>query len=1087
MKQVGSLMVYFLLFLSLPILSQEKTTPTDKSKDTLSEIVRGFKWRSIGPALMSGRVVDIAVDPTNRNIWYVAAASGGVWKTRNSGTTWEPIFDSYGSYSIGCVTVDPNNHMVVWVGTGENNSQRSVGYGDGVYKSVDGGQTFTPMGLKESEHIGMIRVDPRDSNVVYVASQGPLWRDGGDRGLYKTTDGGKTWEKILEISPKTGVSEIHLDPRNPNILYAVAYQRRRHVWTLIDGGPESGLYKSTDAGKTWRKINQGLPEVDLGRIGLALSPIDPDVLYATVEAAMDKSGFYRSADGGEHWTRMSDYISSSPQYYQEIFADPHQFDRVYAMDTYLMVTDDGGKTFRRLGEKWKHVDNHAMVFDPVDPNHLIIGTDGGVYETWDRGQTYEFKANLPITQFYKIAADNALPFYNVCGGTQDNATQCGPSRTRNINGIMNRDWFITVFGDGFGPAFDPENPDIIYSQWQYGNLIRYDKKTGEILDIQPQESAEGPPLRWNWNSALIISPHSPSRLYFGAQVLFRSDDRGESWQPISPDLTRNLDRNRLPVMGRVWSVDAVAKNRSTSFYGNIVSLTESPLVENLIYAGTDDGLIQVTEDGGKNWRRIDKIPGVPEMSYVSDLEASVHDPDTLYATFDNHKRGDFKPYVLMSKDRGRTWKSIIGNLPTRGTVYTIVQDHVQKELLFVGTEFGVFFTNDEGMNWTQLKGGMPTIATLDLVIQRRENDLIAGTFGRGIYILDDYTPLRYLTPKIIQKEAHLFPIKKAWLYIQSRPLADEEKAFQGAGFFTAPNPPFGAIFTYYLKESLKTRKDERKEKEKQLAEKGQDIFYPSWEELKAEDREEPPQVFLVVRDTEGHVVRRLKGDTEKGIHRIAWNLRLPAYTPVSLEKDEDGPLAAPGSYTVSIESLYRGEWKNLASPFPFEVEPLDLGRLPAPERKALLEFQKRTGELQRAVTGAVESLKEAKKQINYIKRAITISPNVPLKLLDEARELEISILELEEKLFGDQTKSKRSEPAMPGIVERVQRVVFGHWDTTLSPTQTQVKNLDLALETFSTINKDLRAVLEQQLPALKKKLDEAGVPWTPGRSIPRNP
>ncbi len=458
-----------------------------------SELVSGLSLRGIGPALMSGRISDIAIDPVKRSTWYVAVASGNVWKTKNAGTTWEPIFDSYGSYSIGCIAVDPNNRHVIWVGTGENNSQRSVGYGDGVYKSLDGGKKFVNVGLENSEHIGKILIDPRNSDVVYVAAQGPLWSAGGDRGLYKTTDGGKTWTLVLEIDENTGVSEVHFDPRNPDILYAAAYQRRRHVWTLIDGGPESGIYKSTDAGANWKKINNGLPEGDRGRIGLAVSPINPDVVYAIVEAARDGSGFYRSEDGGENWTKKCDYVAVSPQYYQEIFADLHVFDRIYSMDVRTMVSDDGGKNFTRLGREWKHVDDHALALDPDDPDHLIIGSDGGLYETWDRGESWDYTANLPITQFYKLAVDNDVPFYNVYGGTQDNATQGGPSRTNNIHGIRNSDWYVTVGGDGFDPAIDPENPNIIYSQWQYGGLIRYDRKTGERIIIKPREEKDGPP------------------------------------------------------------------------------------------------------------------------------------------------------------------------------------------------------------------------------------------------------------------------------------------------------------------------------------------------------------------------------------------------------------------------------------------------------------------------------------------------------------------------------------------------------------------------------------------------------------------
>ena len=930
-------------------LAQEKPgdAPAAAGKDA---VYAGLPLRGIGPAFMSGRVSDIAVDPARRSTWYVVAASGGVWKTVNSGTTWTPIFDGYGSYSIGCVSVDPNNHLVVWVGTGENNSQRSVSYGDGLYKSIDGGTSFNKVGLESSEHIAKVLIDPRNSNVVYVAAQGPLWKAGGDRGLYKTTDGGKSWKAVLSISENTGVTDVLFDPRNPDILYAAAYQRRRHVWTLIDGGPESGLYRSTDAGQSWRKINKGLPDGDKGRIGLAISQVNPDVLYATVEAAKGQSGFFRSDNGGESWVKRSSYIASSPQYYQRIYTDPHVFDRVYAMDTLLHVSEDGGKDFHPLGERWKHVDNHALWIDPHDSDHLIVGCDGGLYETWDRGVNYRFAENLPITQFYKIALDNESPFYNVYGGTQDNATQGGPSRTNNVHGIRNSDWFVTVFGDGFDPVIDPTNPNIIYSQWQYGGLVRYDRRSQEVIDIKPQEDKNGPPLRWNWDSALIISPHSPTRLYYGAQILFRSDDRGDTWKAISPDLTRNIDRNKLKVMGRVWSVDAVAKNDSTSFYGTIVALAECPLVEGLIYAGTDDGLIQVTEDGGKNWRRIESFPftNKPSDVYVSDIETSHKDPNTVYACFDNHKNGDFKPYLLRSTDRGKNWTNIGGDLPERGTVYTVAVDHEVADLLFVGTEFGLFATRDGGQHWHPLKSGLPTIAVRDLEIQRRENDLAVGTFGRGIYILDDYTPLRHATPELLARPAGILPVKKALLYVPAAPLAGRGKAFQGASFFTAPNPPFGATFTYSLKEALKPKKAARREQEQKLERDGKDVSYPAWDALKAEDREEPPGLILTVRNAAGQIVRRLTGPTSAGFHRVSWDLRWPAYRPVTAHEtrrggDEDeeffagarsGPLALPGKYTVSLEKRDEQGTAELVAPTPFEVEPLNFATLSPPDREA---------------------------------------------------------------------------------------------------------------------------------------------------------
>lgn len=1086
MKKLALLFTLFAFVLNgtLPVVAQDEEDDDDGPPKMNSSLVSGLKFRGIGPALMSGRITEVAVDPVVRSTWYLAVASGGVWKTENAGTTWKPIFDSQPSYSIGTVAVDPNNRFTVWVGTGENNSQRSVAYGDGVYKSIDGGRSFEKMGLDSSEHIARILIDPRDSDVVYVAAQGPLWNEGGDRGLFKTSDGGKTWDLVLEIDEHTGVTDVVMDPRNPDVLYAASYQRRRHVWTLIDGGPESGLHKSTDGGVTWRKINKGLPSGDKGRIGLAISPINPDVLYAIVEPR-GEGGFYRSDNQGENWTKQGPYVSGSPQYYQEIYADPHVFDRVYSLDTFMMVSEDGGKTFNRLGEQNKHVDNHAIVFDPDDPNHLIIGSDGGLYETWDRGKNYRFFANLPITQFYKVAVSNDEPFYYVYGGTQDNATQGGPSQTTNVHGIRNSDWFITVGGDGFDPAVDPVEPNIVYSQWQYGGLVRYDRSTGERIDIKPRTEKGGPALRWNWDSALLISPHNHKRIYFSSQILFRSDDHGDTWQAISPDLTRNMDRNRLEIMGRVWGVDAVAKNNSTSLYGTIVSLSESPVQADLLYVGTDDGLVQVSEDGGANWRRIEEFRGVPDMTYVNDLEASVHDANTVFAVFNNHKMGDFKPYVLKSTNRGDSWTSISGDLPERGSVYTIAQDHMKKDLLFVGTEFGIFFTVDGGEKWIQLKSGIPTIAVRDLEIQRRENDLVAASFGRGFFVLDDYTPLRELSDDLIVRDAHIFPIETAKMYIQDNVFSGSGKASQGAAFYVAPNPPFGATFTYYLMESLKTQKAEREAADSKLAKEGDDVFYPSWEELKAEDREESPVVMLTIRDEGGQIVRRISGSTSKGIHRATWDFRYPGYTPTSLDSDGRGPMAVPGTYTVDISKRVDGIVTELVAPTRFEVEPLGMPTLPSADREAILAFQRKTGRLQRAIMGSNAVIGEVAERLQYIKRTIEISADLDADLLSQARALEIRLMDIREKFSGDPTRPRRSETAPPGIMSRIQTVIGGHWSTTTGPTTTHQQVYEIAEAEFSEVYDDLRQLVEVDLARLEQKLEDAGAPWTPGRGLPR--
>jgi photosystem II stability/assembly factor-like uncharacterized protein len=1094
-QKLGVILVCVVLVASVSVLAKGKAKTDSKTDEDTALLsvgtFKGLSLRGIGPSISSGRISDLAVDPANPSHYFVAASSGGVWKTVNSGTTWTPVFDDQGSYSIGVVTLDPNDPTVVWVGTGENNSQRSVSYGDGVYRSLDGGSSWEHMGLKESEHIGSIVVDPRDSNVVYVAAQGPLWRAGGERGLYKTTDKGSTWELILEISEDTGINEVVMDPRNPDVLYASAYQRRRHVWTLLNGGPEGAIHKSSDAGKTWTKLAGDLPDGDVGRIGMAISPADPRVIYAIIEAAGDDGGFFRSVDGGASWDKRSDYVAGSPQYYNELVADPKNVDRVYSMDTYMQVTEDGGKTWHGINETTKHVDNHALWINPEDTNYLLSGNDGGVYESYDRGDYWHYKANLPLAQFYRGTTDNDYPFYNVYGGTQDNATIGGPARTGSDNGITNRDWFITVFGDGFKTRIDPENPDIVYSQWQYGGLARFDKKSGEVLDIQPQPAQDAAPNRWNWDSPLIISPHSHTRLYYASQRIYRSDDRGADWQAISEDLTRQLDRNKLKIMGKVWSVDAVAKNRSTSFYGNIVALAESPLAEGLLYAGTDDGLIQITEDGGQTWRKQDSFPGVPELAYVAYIIASEHDADTVYAAFDHHKHGDFTPYVLKSTDRGVSWQSIAANLPERGSALALAQDHVNADLLFCGTEFGLYFTADGGVSWTQLDGGMPVVAVRDLDIQRRETDLLVTSFGRGFYILDDYSALRNISEEGLEQAAILFDVKDALAYnVSSQPLGIRGAGFQGDSYYVAPNPPFGAVFTYYLKEGLKSRKDIRKEAEKEAIEAGEDVFYPSWDELKAEDREEDPVVMLTVEDGDGHLLRRITGPTGSGFHRVNWDLRYPAVDPTNLHPSTEmapwdsipeGPMTVPGTYQVTLSKKVDGELSLLAGPVTFKTVPLGLASISTDDRKALLAFQQKTAKLQRAVLGAVRVASETSNRLDHLKQAVMDTPAAGAEMAERVRDLEMQLADLRVVLTGDRVVSSRAEPTSPSIRGRVNQIVYGHWANSAAPTGTHLKNYTIAAELFKPLLADLRQLVEVDLNTLEDELEAAGAPWTPGR------
>ncbi|REL35209.1 VPS10 domain-containing protein [Thalassotalea euphylliae] len=1055
----------------------------DKKAD--ASIYSSIKLRNMGPAVTGGRVSDFAFNPENPAEYFVATASGGMWKTDNAGVTWQAVADSMPSYSYGDVTMDPNNKNVIWAGTGENNSQRSVAYGDGVYKSVDGGQSWENVGLKNSEHIGEILIDPRNSDVVYVASQGPLWSKGGDRGLFKTTDGGKTWENVLEISEHTGVSDIAFDPQNPDVIYATSYQRRRHVWTLINGGPESSIYKSTDAGKTWNKIEKGLPSVDKGRIGIDVAPTDGNIIYAIVEAADGKSGFYRSTDAGASWHKQSSYVSGSPQYYQEIVVDPKNPHRVYSLDTYLMVSEDGGKNFTRAGEAHKHVDNHALWIDPNNTNHLIIGSDGGVYESWDRAKNWTFKDNMPLTQFYKVTVDNDYPFYNVFGGTQDNASLGAPHRTTTESGIQNSDWLFTQFGDGFKTVIDPKNPDIIYSQYQYGGLARYDKQSGERVQMQPVTPDPAVAQRFNWNSPLLISPHNNERIYYGSQTLFQSDNRGDDWRAISGDLSRNIDRNKLEVMDTVWGVDTVAKNTSTSFYGSLIALTESPLQEGLLYTGSDDGVMHVTKDGGQAWTKLDWPSKVPDNSYVADMEASVFDKNTVFAVFDNHKRGDFKPYVYRSDNNGKSWKNITGDLPVRGSTYTIAQDHQNKDLLFVGTEFGVFFTQNGGKNWVQLKSGMPTIAVRDIEIQRRESDLALATFGRGFYILDDYSSLREDAKAVKKQDATLFPVRRAFQFIEHSPLGLPGKAMRGADFYFAENPEYGAAFSFYINEEFKSLKAQRQAKEAELRKDEKPVYYPSWDALKEEDFEQKPSLLLTVRDDEGNIVRRIKAPAKKGFNRIHWDLRYPGFEPVDASGDQDsGWLVVPGKYTVSLSKLVKGVETSYDQEQSFEVVSIDNRTFPSTDRKADLAFDMKAGRLSNAIAGARKYLGELESRIKHIKVATTETLALDQTTLALAHQMQRDLEEIKLDLNGDSVVAKRAEPTPTSVNGYIGYLMWSRSESTSPVSGQQKLRFKRASEGYADIYQRI-VQLAESVKLTEEAIAKAGGNWLPG-TLPAN-
>lgn len=1014
-----------LFFLSLSLCF---TLSAQLVEQTLSQV----PFRNLGPAFMSGRISDIAKDPQNLSTWYVAAASGNLWKTSNNGTTWDPIFDDYGSFSLGCITIDPHNSNVLWLGTGENQSQRSVSWGDGIYKSLDAGKTWKNMGLKTSEHLSKILVHPQNSNIVYVAAQGPLWTSGGQRGVFKTIDGGQTWTCILNISDNTGVSDLVFDPINPEIIYAASYQRRRHVGILVAGGPESRIYKTSNGGVDWKKLSKGLPGGDLGRIALAVSPQKNNVVYALIAGSpKSKSGFYRSNDFGESWTKKNDYIVVDPQYYGKLFVDPHRFDHVYAVDVMIHYTTNGGESFERLNSRFKHVDNHTIVFDPLDPDYLMVGCDGGVYESWDKGQNWKYHANLPITQFYRVGLDNEFPVYNVFGGTQDNSTIYGPSRTLDRHGVRNSDWKLALGGDGFQARVDPENANIIYCQFQYAGLNRYDKRTGQRLEIQPQAGPDEEALRWHWDAPLLISPHDSKRVYYAAQKVFRSDDRGDSWKSISKDLSRGEDRNQRVVMGKVWPPESVWKNVYTSPYGTIVSLAESPVKEGLLIAGTDDGLIQISEDGGVNWRNSSWGKLAPERTYVADVMASQHDPQTFYAVLNNHKEGDFKPYVIKTTDTGKSWKLITRGLEAPNAAWCIVEDHKSPDLLFLATEYGLFASLDAGNSWTQMKGKLPTIAFRDLEIQKRENDLVAASFGRGMYILDDYAWMRSLKD-LDHEKAQIFPIKDAQQYFQRGDLGYARKGSLGANLYTADNPAFGAAINLFIPQSLQSLATQRKGKTNSNV-------YPTTETLEAEDFSVAPSYWLKIMDEQGSLVARIPVKNKKGWQRVFWDFTTTVYSKDGkYQKEING--VEDGPYQAVLCKTENGLAQNITAPQVFKVATVQLSdEKPASNRSAFLKALATTlleaEELDRQLNKALSETRQS--------QALAISKGANKATLQELENKRLSLLKMQYELSGDQTKRKRFEYYLPGIMNRLQRAYNSH-RSSVQVTKTHQSEYELA-------------------------------------------
>nr|WP_299068077.1 sialidase family protein [uncultured Allomuricauda sp.] len=1074
-KICSGLLFFFIFFFQLSAQKSDSTT------------FKGLEFRSIGPAMTSGRIADIAIHPKNESIWYVAVGSGGVWKTVNAGTTWKPIFDSQSTYSIGCITIDPNNSNTIWVGSGENVGGRHAGFGDGIYVSHDEGKTWKNMGLEASEHISKIMVHPENPNIIWVAAQGPLWSKGGERGFYKSVDGGKTWKRTLGNSEWTGVTDIVMDYSNPDILYAATWDRHRTVAAYMGGGPGSGIHKSTDGGETWTKLTSGIPKSNLGKIGLAISPFNNETIYAAIELDRKKGGVFISKNQGASWTKQSDAVSggTGPHYYQELYASPHQEGKLYLMSNYVQISNDHGKHFETMNEDKKHVDSHAMAFKESDPDYVLFGTDGGLYESYDLTKTWNYFSNLPITQYYKVAVDDTEPFYNIYGGTQDNGSHGGPSRTRSKAGILNSDWWKTLGADGHQSAIEPGNPDITYGEFQQGWLWRIDQTTGETVFIQPQPSAGDPYERFNWDAPILVSPHNPQRLYFASYRVWKSENRGDDWTAISNDLTRNEERLALPILGRQQSWDNAWDVGAMSTYNTITSLAESPLQEGLIYAGTDDGILQVTEDGGANWRKImlGAVKGVPNRAFVNDVRADLYDANTVYLVLDNHKEGDYKPYLLKSTNKGASWTFMNGNLPEKLITWRIVQDHKKRGLLFAATEFGIYFTNNGGSNWMPLKGGLPTISFRDITIQRREDDLVGASFGRGFYILDDISPLRDFDMAKIG-ETTLFKVKPAYWYIEKSGVSS-----QGNSEYSAKNPPYGATFTYFLPEKLKTLKELRTESEKTLNKQKSNISFPGWEALNNEKNQEDPGIVLLVKDNAGNLVNTVKGTNKKGFNRVSWNLSHAARRGIKLEEPKGGNnffgspyLATPGTYAVELYQHVDGELKQLSSTQTFEVKPLGKGALPGKPASEIDAFRSTYQHFQQDLAATNSILSKSMLKINAMKRAMAETKRPSPGLSTKIYNAKVSLQSLQKQMNGSPAKNEVGErnPPSPGDGNFIGVVALSN---TYGPTGNHKAAMKRATDQLKNIKKELSVIVKSTLPGIESELKEAGAPWIEGQGL----
>ena len=997
--------------------------------DTLLD---GLELRSIGPAVMGGRIDDVAVDESRPWVIYIGAASGGLWKTTNAGTTWTPLFDDQVVSSIGDVALAPSDPEIVWVGTGEPNNRQSSTIGGGVYKSTDGGASWEHAGLADTHHVGRIAIHPTDPATVYVAAVGHLWGANAERGVFRSSDGGRSWDKVLFIDADTGVIDLAMDPTNPRVLYAAAYQRRRTPWGFSGGGAGSGLYKTADAGETWRRLEQGLPEGTLGRIGLDVYRADPRVVYATVQHG-DEGGVYRSDDRGESWARMSD-LNPRPMYYSKIRVDPNDDGRIYVLGGPFYSSDDAGRTFTRNTDMTPtydvgvHGDHHTLWVDPANSDHLILGGDGGLYVSWDASTTWDKVNNIPLGQFYAIGVDMQTP-YNVYGGLQDTHSWGGPSATRRHIGILNSDWYQINFGDGMYQQVDPTDPDTVYTESQGGNIVRFDRATGDRKTIKPNPPDGDEPYRFHWTAPIAISPHDSNRVYLGGNRLFTSTDRGESWD-ASGDLTRAEDRDALPIMGEVPDEATLSRHDGTSNWGTITTIAESPIAPGVLWVGTDDGLVQVSRDEGQTWTsQAGRFPGLEDArTLVSRVVASNANPGRAYASFDRHRLDDFSQYIYTTDDYGGAWRAIGDGLPDdAGWVNVVVEHALNPNLLFAGTETGVFVSIDRGAYWSRLRGNFPTVPVDDLVIHLRDNDLVVGTHGRSIYILDDVTPLIELSAEVLRSPAHLYEIRPATeFHLWKHESYGAQRQFIGA------NPPFGAILTYSV---------------------GAD----------ADD------VSVTILGPSGETVRALDGPGTEGLHRLIWDLR--AAVPDGLDADR-GPLVPPGRYTVRLDVAGRRH----EQPVEVNVDPA-VSQVEQSEHEARYDFLITVNVLRATVA---ETLGRLDAVVDQVQALLDRDVELPAMVTTAANQVLDAVRPLREQLRGPEDGPTFGVPNLRAQASRL----FGEIDggevrqgTFGGPTAGQQARLGVIRQSLDAAVAESNDVLASTVAALNQVIATAGLAW----------